>query len=43
MLHKRGESVEEYEGEKSMQACSKYIEERFEQIKLGSRPRNGLI
>lgn len=41
-LYKDGEFVEKYTGEKSMEAFSKYVEEKLEQIKPGSRPREGV-
>ena len=42
LLYKNGELVEKYSGEKSMEAFSHYVEEKLEQIKPGSRPRQGL-
>ena len=42
MLYKNGEFVEKFEGEKTMQGLSQYVEEKLEQIKPGSRPRQGL-
>ena len=42
MLYKDGEFVEKYSGEKSMEAFSNYVEEKLEQIKPGSRPREGV-
>ncbi|KAL6248725.1 hypothetical protein RBB50_003787 [Rhinocladiella similis] len=42
LLYKDGELVEKYTGEKSMEAFSNYVEEKLEQIKPGSRPREGV-
>ena len=42
MLYKDGELVEKYTGDKTMEAFSHYVEEKLEQIKPGSRPREGL-
>lgn len=42
MLYKNGDLVEKYTGEKTIPALSHYIEEKLEQIKPGSRPREGL-
>ena len=41
MLYKNGEFAEKYSGEKSIEAFSHYVEEKLEQIKPGSRPREG--
>lgn len=41
-LYKNGEFVENYEGQRTMQALSSYVEEKLEQIKPGSRPLEGL-
>ncbi|KIY01005.1 uncharacterized protein Z520_03671 [Fonsecaea multimorphosa CBS 102226] len=42
LLYKDGEFVEKYTGGKSMQDLSNYVEEKLEQIKPGSRPREGV-
>ncbi|KAK5559399.1 hypothetical protein LTR46_002441 [Exophiala xenobiotica] len=42
LLYKDGELVEKYNGVKSMEAFSSYVEEKLEQIKPGSRPREGV-
>ncbi|KAL2406041.1 hypothetical protein ABEF93_001734 [Exophiala dermatitidis] len=42
LLFKDGEVVERYKGEKTMEAFSNYVEEKLEQIKPGSRPRQGV-
>lgn len=42
LLFKDGELVERYQGEKTMEAFSHYVEEKLEQIKPGSRPREGV-
>ena len=41
-LYKDGEFVETYKGGRSMKDFSHYVEERLEQIKPGSRPREGV-
>ena len=41
-LYKNGEEIEKYSGEKSMEGFSHYVEEKLEQIKPGSRPREGV-
>lgn len=41
-LYHNGELVEQYEGPKSMEGLSKFIEEKLELIRPGSRPRNGV-
>ena len=42
ILYKNGEFVEKFTGEKTMEGLSQYVEEKLEQIKPGSRPRQGL-
>ena len=42
LLYKNGELVEKYTGAKSMQGFSNYVEEKQEQIKPGSRPREAV-
>jgi protein disulfide-isomerase len=42
MLYKNGEEIEKYTGEKTIPALSHYLEEKLEQIRPGSRPREGL-
>ena len=42
MLYHNGEFVERYKGEKTMEAMAHFVEEKLEQIKPGSRPREGL-
>ncbi|KIX02447.1 protein disulfide-isomerase domain [Rhinocladiella mackenziei CBS 650.93] len=42
MLYKDGEFVERYSGERTMEGFSNYVEEKLEQIKPGSRPREGV-
>src|SRR5437763_114553 len=42
LLYKDGELVEKYDGKKTMEAFSNYVEEKLEQTKPGSRPRQGL-
>lgn len=42
MLYKDGEFVERFSGDKAMQGFSNYVEEKLEQIKPGSRPREGV-
>ena len=42
MLYKDGQFVEKYSGGKTMQEFSHYVEEKLEQIKPGSRPREGV-
>ncbi|OQV07477.1 hypothetical protein CLAIMM_11904 [Cladophialophora immunda] len=42
LLYKDGEFVEKYTGGKSMEDFSNYVEEKLEQIKPGSRPREGV-
>lgn len=42
MLYKNGDFVEKYTGEKTLPALSQYVEEKLEQIRPGSRPREGL-
>ncbi|OAL32595.1 protein disulfide-isomerase domain [Fonsecaea nubica] len=42
LLYKDGEFVEKYAGGKSMEDFSNYVEEKLEQIKPGSRPREGV-
>lgn len=42
MLYKDGQFVEKYNGDRSMEAFSSYVEEKLESIKPGSRPREGL-
>jgi protein disulfide-isomerase len=42
MLYRDSELVEKYTGEKTIPALSHYVEEKLEQIKPGSRPREGL-
>ncbi|KAK2753400.1 hypothetical protein FQN55_003529 [Onygenales sp. PD_40] len=41
-LYYNGKFVEAYAGKKELGALSQYIEEKLEQIKPGSRPRDGL-
>ncbi|PGG97143.1 protein disulfide-isomerase domain [Helicocarpus griseus UAMH5409] len=41
-LYHNGEKVENFTGKKKMRGLSKFIENKLEQIKPGSRPRNGL-
>ena len=41
-LYKNGEFVEKYTGQRTMEAFSHYVEEKLEQIKPGSRPREGV-
>jgi protein disulfide-isomerase len=41
-LYRNGEEIEKYSGEKSMEGFSHYVEEKLEQIKPGSRPREGV-
>lgn len=42
MLYKDGEQVEKYGGDKTMEGLSHYVEEKLEQIRPGSRSRDGL-
>ena len=42
MLYKDGEFVEKYSGGRTMPDFSNYVEEKLEQIKPGSRPREGV-
>ncbi|EEQ91984.1 hypothetical protein RJZ56_003691 [Blastomyces dermatitidis] len=42
ILYHKGEKMETFTGKKSMEGLSKFIEDKLEQIKPGSRPRNGL-
>jgi len=42
LLYKDGELVERYTGPRSMEGFSNYVEEKLEQIKPGSRPREGV-
>ncbi|KAK4937621.1 hypothetical protein LTR10_021767 [Elasticomyces elasticus] len=42
ILFKDGKIVEKYTGGKSMDAFSNYVEEKLEQIKPGSRPKDGV-
>ncbi|EXJ90274.1 protein disulfide-isomerase [Capronia coronata CBS 617.96] len=42
LLFKDGELVERYSGDRTMEAFSHYVEEKLEQIKPGSRPREGV-
>ncbi|KAL4745255.1 hypothetical protein BDW72DRAFT_186953 [Aspergillus terricola var. indicus] len=41
-LYHDGKQVEQYEGKKTLEAFSEYIEEKLEAIKPGSRPAKGL-
>lgn len=41
-LFHNGELVETYEGKKTMEGLSQFIEEKLEQIRPGSRPRKGV-
>jgi protein disulfide-isomerase len=41
-LYHEGELVEQYQGEKTMEGLNKFIEEKLELIRPGSRPRNGV-
>lgn len=41
-LYHNGELVEQFPGSKDMAGLSHFVEERLEQIRPGSRPRNGL-
>lgn len=41
-IYKSGEFVEKFVGAKSMKGFSEYLEEKLEQIKPGSRPRDGV-
>jgi protein disulfide-isomerase len=41
-LYHNGELVEQYSGSKTMEGLSKFIEEKLELIRPGSRPLNGL-
>jgi protein disulfide-isomerase len=42
LLFKDGEFVERYTGDKSMEGFANYVEEKLEQIKPGSRPKEGV-
>ncbi|OAP60400.1 protein disulfide-isomerase domain [Fonsecaea erecta] len=42
LLYKDGEFVEKFTGGRSMEDFSNYVEEKLEQIKPGSRPREGV-
>ena len=42
MLYKDGVFVERYKGEKTMDDIAHFLEEKLEQIKPGSRPREGI-
>lgn len=41
-LYKNGEFVEKYTGHKSIEGLSEYVEEKLEQIKPGSRSKDGV-
>lgn len=41
-LYHKGEKVESFTGKKSIEGLSKFIEDKLEQIKPGSRPQDGL-
>ncbi|BCS08710.1 disulfide isomerase [Aspergillus luchuensis IFO 4308] len=41
-LYHNGELVERYNGKRSMEGISEFVEEKLEQIKPGSRPAHGL-
>ena len=42
ILYKDGEMVEKYTGKKAIEDMSNYIEEKLEQIRPGSRPKEGV-
>ncbi|KAL2003778.1 hypothetical protein VTN02DRAFT_2272 [Thermoascus thermophilus] len=41
-LFHNGELIEQYDGEKTMEGLSQFIEEKLEKIRPGSRPRKGI-
>lgn len=42
-LFKDGKLLEKFSGQRSMEGFSNYVEEKLEQIKPGSRPRDGVV